>query len=40
MLMLAGTCGSVIEIVADGPDECDAIAALVQLVESRFGEDE
>jgi phosphocarrier protein HPr len=40
MLMLAGTCGSVIEISADGPDEADAIAALVQLVESRFGEEE
>lgn len=40
MLMLAGTCGSVIEIEADGPDESDAIAALVHLVEARFGEDE
>jgi phosphocarrier protein len=40
MLMLAGTCGTVIEIVADGDDEADAIEALVRLVESRFGEDE
>lgn len=40
MLMLAGTCGTVIEIVADGSDEADAVAALVRLVESRFGEDE
>ncbi|MFM7133372.1 MAG: HPr family phosphocarrier protein [Planctomycetota bacterium] len=40
MLMLAGTCGTVIEISADGPDEGDAIAALVTLVESRFGEEE
>lgn len=40
MLMLAGTCGTVIEITADGTDEGDAIAALVKLVESRFGEDE
>ena len=40
MLMLAGTCGTVIEITADGGDETDAIAALVRLVESKFGEDE
>ena len=40
MLMLAGTCGSALEIVADGPDEQEALRALVQLVESRFGEDE
>jgi phosphocarrier protein HPr len=40
MLMLAGTCGTMIEITADGGDEQDAIAALVRLVESRFGEDE
>ena len=40
MLMLAGTCGSTLEIVADGPDEHDALSALVRLVESRFGEDE
>jgi phosphocarrier protein HPr len=40
MLMLAGTFGTVIEIEADGSDELDAVAALVQLVESRFGEDE
>lgn len=40
MLMLAGTCGTEIEIAADGPDEQEALAALVRLVESRFGEDE
>jgi phosphocarrier protein len=40
MLMLAGTCGTVIEISADGSDESAAIAALVRLVESKFGEDE
>jgi phosphocarrier protein HPr len=40
MLMLAGTCGSTLEIVADGPDEHDALSALVRLVESRFGEEE
>ena len=40
MLLLAGTCGTVIEITADGADETGAIAALVRLVESKFGEDE
>jgi phosphocarrier protein len=40
MLMLAGTCGTVIEITADGADEGSAIDALVALVAARFGEDE
>jgi len=40
MLMLAGTCGTAIEITADGGDESDAITALVRLVEGKFGEDE
>lgn len=40
MLMLAGTCGTLIEISADGPDEKQAVEALVALIESRFGEDE
>ena len=40
MLMLAGTCGSVLEIGADGPDEQDALKALIALVESKFGEEE
>jgi phosphocarrier protein len=40
MLMLAGTCGTVIEITASGADEGSAIDALVALVAARFGEDE
>jgi phosphocarrier protein HPr len=40
MLMLAGTCGTVIEITADGDDEESALGALVALVAARFGEDE
>ncbi|MFM2165329.1 MAG: hypothetical protein RL325_1766 [Planctomycetota bacterium] len=40
MLMLAGTCGTVIEITAHGDDESRAIEALVRLVDSKFGEDE
>lgn len=40
MLMLAGTCGTVIEICADGEDEDSALSALLALVAARFGEDE
>jgi phosphocarrier protein HPr len=40
MLMLAGTCGTVIEITADGDDEEAAMTALLALVAARFGEDE
>jgi phosphocarrier protein HPr len=40
MLMLAGTCGTVMEITASGSDESAAIEALVRLVDARFGEDE
>ena len=40
MLMLAGPCGSVIEIEVDGSDERDALATLLKLVEAKFGEEE
>lgn len=40
MLMLAGTCGTEIEIAAEGKDEAEAIAALVALVRAGFGEEE
>jgi phosphocarrier protein HPr len=40
MLMLAGTCGTEIEITCTGGDEEAAIAALSELVRSGFGEDE
>ena len=39
ILLLAAARGSTITISADGTDECDAVAALVALVESGFGED-
>ena len=39
ILLLAAARGSVITISADGADERDAVAALVALVESGFGED-
>ncbi len=39
LLFLAASKGCEIEIVADGPDENEAITALAGLVENRFGED-
>ena len=39
MMMLAATCGTEIEITADGPDAEEAVAKLVDLVESKFDED-
>jgi phosphocarrier protein len=40
MLMLAGTCGTVIEIVCEGSDETAALDALAELVRAGFGEEE
>ena len=40
MLILAGTCGTQIEICADGADEAAALAALVALVDAGFNEEE
>ena len=39
ILLLAAARGSTITISADGVDERDAVAALVALVQSGFGED-
>jgi phosphocarrier protein len=39
ILLLAAARGSTITISGDGSDERDAVAALVALVESGFGED-
>jgi phosphotransferase system HPr (HPr) family protein len=39
VLTLGAERGHEIEIVAEGPDEAEAIVALRSLVESRFGED-
>lgn len=38
ILLLAAARGTILTITADGPDEQPAIDALVQLVESGFGE--
>ena len=39
ILLLAAAQGSIITITADGRDEIDALAALVALVATGFGED-
>jgi phosphocarrier protein len=38
ILLLAASQGTRIEVVADGPDEDEALAALAALVEDGFGE--
>ena len=39
LMMLAGSIGSEIEIVAEGPDAQAAMVAVLALVEAKFGED-
>ena len=39
LLMLAGTCGTTLEIIADGADAEAALDALVSLVESGFDDE-
>jgi len=39
ILLLAASQGTLIEVVAEGPDETEAIEALAALVEGGFGED-
>ena len=39
LLMLAATCGSSIEVTAQGPEATDALTALGDLIASKFGED-
>ncbi|MDI3257536.1 MAG: HPr family phosphocarrier protein [Kyrpidia sp.] len=38
LLVLGVTAGQDIRIIAEGPDEEEALGALVRLIESRFGE--
>ncbi len=40
ILLLAASKGTELELVIDGSDEEDAMEALVELVENRFGEDQ
>jgi phosphocarrier protein HPr len=39
LLLLAAACGTTIRISAEGGDEVEAVAALVALVQTGFGED-
>lgn len=39
ILLLAATQGTVIEITTEGADESDAVEALRQLIEAKFGEE-
>jgi phosphocarrier protein HPr len=39
VMMLAAECGSTVQIRASGEDSRDAVDALVQLIQNRFGED-
>lgn len=39
ILLLAASRGTTLTVSADGPDESDAVDALVDLVESGFGEE-
>ncbi len=38
VMMLAAECGATITLKATGPDEAEAVEALVALVEAKFGE--
>ena len=40
VMMLAASRGTMVELTANGPDEVQAMAALEQLIEGRFGESE
>jgi phosphocarrier protein len=40
VMLLAASMGATIKIEANGPDEADAMAAITQLINSRFGETE
>ena len=39
LMMLAAAKGSTVELIADGPDAKEAIAALMSLIAARFHED-
>jgi phosphocarrier protein len=40
IMMLAAGMGTPVELIVDGEDEDQALAALTELIASRFGEDE
>jgi len=40
VMMLAASQGSILQLVVDGEAEAEAMQALVELIDSKFGEDE
>jgi phosphocarrier protein HPr len=40
VMSLAVTCGNEIELIINGPDETEAMADLIKLINERFGEEE
>ncbi|EMP56005.1 phosphotransferase system, phosphocarrier protein Hpr [Marinobacter santoriniensis NKSG1] len=40
VMMLAASQGTEVELIAEGPDEEEAVAALVELIDDYFGEGE
>ena len=40
VMMLAASCGSVVRLYIDGADENEALAAISEMVDNRFDEDE
>ncbi len=39
VMMLAAEMGSKITIIAEGPDEKEAVEAIIQVIQSKFGEE-
>jgi phosphocarrier protein len=39
LMMLAASCGSTVEICAEGPDAADALKAMLALADAKFGEE-
>lgn len=39
VLLLAASAGTLLNLLVDGPDEAEALTAIVRLIEDKFGED-
>jgi len=39
VLLLAASAGTFLNVLVDGPDEAEALTAIVRLIEDKFGED-
>ena len=40
MMMLAATCGTEAQLICDGDDQEEALSAILELIQDKFGEDE